>query len=108
MNSKEIIKNIEEKIMNNEFKTKEELNQHLTDLKDRGILTKAQVNSNAQELSKLYDSLNKKTEVSRMATRTPQRQDYANASAGFSNMNFLVLSLLTLTLAVAMINLLNR
>lgn len=107
-NSKEIIKNIEMLIKNNELTSKEELTKHLTDLKDRGILTQAQINANIEELSKLYDKKrDSETNFTRMATRTPQRQDY-QGSEGFSRMGFLVFIMMSFALLGIMLTLLNK
>lgn len=73
MNEK-ILKDIELKIKNNELKNKEELEQHLTEFKYRGILTQMEVNSLTKELSKSYDSGNKQIISSKRITRTPQNR----------------------------------
>ena len=107
-NNKEIFKNIEFLITNNELKNKEELNNYLVDLKNRGILTQAQINVNCDELSRMFN--NKKIEeknLNRMATRTPQRRDY-QGSEGFSKMGFLVVTMMSVALLGIMLTLLNK
>ena len=108
MNNENIFNTINEKIKNKEFTSKDELANYLTNLKDRGILTQAQINLKYSEILNSYvGKMN--NESNRMMSRTPQRNDLkTNESAGFSNMNFLVLNLLTASLAVATIVLLNK
>lgn len=102
-----ILKNIETKIRNNGFKNKEELETHLIDLKNRGILTQAQINLKSDELLKIYEIQNRNENPNiRRITRTPQKEYYSNA--GFSNISFLVLNIITLTLAIAMIVMFNK
>lgn len=102
------IKELDEKIENKEFSSKEELEAYLNNMKDKGILTKAQVNLKYGECLKNYEGKNHNGS-NRMMSRTPQRNDLNDgSSAGFSNMNFLVLNLLTLSLVAAMIVLLNK
>ena len=108
MNNDNIFNTIDEKIKNKEFINKEELRNYLTNLKDRGILTQGQINL---KYGNILNSYIGKThnETNRMMSRTPQRNDLNNSeNAGFSNMNFLVLNLLTASLAVATIVLLNK
>lgn len=107
-NNKEIFKNVETLIRNNELKNSEELNTYLTDLKIRGIVTQAQINVNNQELLKLFN--NKKVEgnnFNRMATRTPQRRDY-QGSEGFSKLGFLVFIMMSFALLGIMLTLINQ
>lgn len=107
-NNEKIFETIEKKLKNNEFKSKEELEVYLTNLKDRGLITQAQINLKYGEIINSYHPKNN-NEQNRMMTRTPQRNDLNGSNnAGFSHMNFLVLNLLTLSLAVAMIVLLNK
>lgn len=106
--NKEIFKNIENSIRNNEIKNSEELKTYLFDLKNRGILTQAQINVNGEELLKLFER--KSPEVNgqkRMATRTPQRRDY-QGSEGFSKLGFLVFVMMSFTLLGVMLTLINQ
>lgn len=97
MNEK-ILKNIEKLQYN-----KEELEQYLTDLKNKGILTQAQVNLTINEL--FGEKRSNKT-----TTRTPKTMEYAysNISAGFSKTGLLVMLAMSVPALVAMINLLNK
>ena len=97
MNEK-ILKKIE-KLEDN----KEELNEYLTDLKNKGILTQGQVNA---VLKELYASEN----GNKTATRTPKPMEYAysNVSAGFSKTGMLVLLAMSVPVLVGMIVLLNK
>ena len=96
MNEK-ILKKIE-KLEDN----KEELNEYLTELKNKGILTQGQVNAVLKELS---DENGNKT-----TTRTPKTMEYAysNVSAGFSKTGMLVLLAMSVPVLVGMIVLLNK
>ena len=108
MNNKEIFKNVENSIRNNEIKNREELEKYLFDLKNRGIVTQAQINVNSEELLKLFER--KKTdrnENKRMATRAPQRRDY-QGSEGFSKLGFLVFIMMSFALLGIMLTLINQ
>ena len=96
MNEK-ILKNIE-KLQ----ESKEELNEYLTDLKNKGILTQAQVNG----IMKEYFSEG----TSKTNTRTPKTMEYAysNVSAGFSKTGMLVLLAMSVPVLVGMIVLLSK
>lgn len=107
-NSKEIFKNVEEKIYNKELTNEEELVNYLADLKNRGIVTQAQVNSNLKELTALVNEQNPEKYNGRMATRTPQRKDLETTSAGFGKVGFIVLNVFSVSLLAAMIALLNK
>ena len=97
MNEK-ILKNIE-KLADN----KEDLNEYLTDLKNKGILTQGQVNAIIKEL---YEAKNGNI----TATRTPKTMEYAysTVSAGFSKTGMLVLLAMSVPVLVGMIVLLNK
>ena len=96
MNEK-ILKNIE-KLQ----ESKEELNEYLTDLKNKGVLTQGQVNAIMDEYFKEDDN--------KMNTRTPKTMEYAysNVSAGFSKTGMLVLLAMSVPVLVGMIVLLNK
>jgi hypothetical protein len=72
-NYKKELKSVEEKINKNELTSKEELNNHLMELKNRGILTLAQANCVKEELLPLVEKENKKGSGKRI-TRTPQSE----------------------------------
>ena len=97
MNEK-ILKNIERLHYN-----KEELNEYLTDLKNKGILTQGQVNS-------VMDEYFAEKEPNKTTTRTPKTMEYAysNISAGFSKTGMLVLLAMSVPVLVGMIVLLNK
>ena len=99
MNEK-IIENIEN-MMNNE----EELRQYLTELKNRGILTQAEVNA---KIAELFEEDGEHT--NKLGTRTPDTMEYAysNVSAGFTSTGALGLLAMAAPAIVAMINLLNK
>ena len=96
MNEK-ILKNIE-KLQ----ESKKELNEYLTDLKNKGILTQGQVNSIMDEYFK--------EETTKTNTRTPKTMEYAysNVSAGFSKTGMLVLLAMSVPVLVGMIVLLSK
>ena len=107
-NNKEIFKNVETLIRNNELKSSEELNAYLTDLKNRGIVTQAQININNEELLKLFnDKRVEGNNLKRMATRTPQKRDY-QGSEGFSRLGFLVFVMMSIALLGIMLTLINQ
>lgn len=107
-NSKEIFKNIEDSIRRNEIKNIEELETYLFDLKNRGILTQAQINMNSKDLLKLFENKSQESsELKRMATRTPQRSDY-QGSEGFSKLGFLVFIMMSFALLGIMLTLINK
>jgi len=97
MNEK-ILKNIENMKYN-----ESELREYLTDLKNKGIITQAQVNMTMKELFE-------ERQASKMITRTPKTTDYArgNVSAGFSKTGMLVLIAMSVPALVGMIVLLNK
>lgn len=96
MNEK-ILKNIERL-----QESKEELNEYLTDLKNKGILTQGQVNAIMDEYFK--------EETNKNNTRTPKTMEYAysNVSAGFSKTGMLVLLAMSVPVLVGMIVLLSK
>ena len=96
MNEK-ILKNIE-KLQ----ESKKELNEYLTDLKNKGILTQGKVNSIMDEYFK--------EETTKTNTRTPKTMEYAysNVSAGFSKTGMLVLLAMSVPVLVGMIVLLSK
>ena len=107
-NSKEIFKNVEEKIYNKELTNEEELVNYLADLKNRGIVTQAQINVNSEQLLKLFERKSSEgNELKRMATRTPQRRDY-QGSEGFSKLGFLVFIMMSFALLGIMLTLINQ
>ena len=69
-NYKKELKSVEEKINNNELTTKEELENHVMELKNRGILTFAQANSVKEELVSLVEKKGSRKRV----MRTPQSE----------------------------------
>lgn len=107
-NNKEIFKNIENSIRKKEIKDSKELNTYLTDLKNRGIVTQAQINVNSEQLLNLFErKSNNETNLKRMATRTPQRRDY-QGSEGFSKLGFLVFIMMSFALLGVMLTLINQ
>lgn len=107
-NNKEIFKNIENSIRKNEIKNSKELNTYLADLKNRGIVTQAQINVNSEQLLKLFErKSNEESNLKRMATRTPQRRDY-QGSEGFSKLGFLVFIMMSFALLGIMLTLINQ
>lgn len=70
------LKSVETKIKNNELKNEKELNEYLTELKNRGILTQAQIYLNQKELASLLENKTetKKATSSKRITRTPQNR----------------------------------
>ena len=107
MSKEQVFNNVEEKIKNEEITTREELVEHLMELKDRGILTKGQIDEKLEELS---EQINSGVTSSKTGTRTPKTMEYAysNVSAGFSKTGMLVLLALAVPVFIAMINLLNK
>jgi len=107
MNKEEIFNKIEEKIKNDEITTKEELLESLAELKDRGMLTKGQIDARLEELCSL---INNGVSSSSTGTRTPKTMEYAysNVSAGFSKTGTLVLLAMSVPALIATLVLLNK
>ena len=107
MNREEIFNKVEEKIRNEVLTTREELVAYLTELKDRGILTKGQIDARLEELC---EELTGGVTSSKTGTRTPKTMEYAysNVSAGFSSTGMLMLLATSVPALVGMINLLNK
>lgn len=97
-----ILKNIESKKNN-----KEELREYLTELKNRGILTQAEVNATIEELS---GEVSEEKREKKLGQRTPDTIDYAysNVSAGFGSTGLIGLLAISVPAIVGMINLLNK
>ena len=106
-NNEKIFETIELKLKNNEFKTKEELEMYLTSLKDRGLITQAQINLRYGEILNSYDA---KNHTSGLNTRTPKTMEYAysNISEGFTKTGMLVLMAMSVPALIAMLVLLNK
>ena len=107
MNKEQIFNRIEEKIKNEEITTKAELIESLTELKDRGILTKGQIDARMEELCSL---INSGVSSGTTGTRTPKTMEYAysNVSAGFSKTGMLMLLAISVPALVATIVLLTK
>lgn len=105
-NYQNIYQTIDEKIKNNEFNNKEELETYLRNLKDRGILTQAQINQRYGELLKSYDAKN----GTGLNTRTPKTMEYAysNVSEGFTKTGMLVLMAMSVPALIAMLVMLTK
>ena len=95
-----------EKIRNEEIVTETELNEHMMELKNRGILTKGQIDARYEELS---SQLGVDTRY-KTGTRSPKVKEYAysNVSAGFSKTGMLMFLAISVPVMIAMINLLNK
>ena len=106
-NSEKIFEIIESKIKNKEFNNKEELANYLTNLKDRGQITQAQINLKYGEILNSYDD---KNNSSGLNTRTPKTMEYAysNISEGFTKTGMLVLMAMSVPALIAMLVLLNK
>ena len=107
MDKEQVFNKVEEKIMNEELTTREEIIAHLTELKDRGILTKGQIDARLEDLCK---ELNGGVSSSKVGTRTPKTMEYAysNVSAGFSSTGMLMLLATAVPALVGMVNLLKK
>ena len=107
INNEKIFETIELKLKNYEFKTKEELEIYLTSLKDRGLITQAQINLRYGEILNSYRD---KNNSSGLNTRTPKTMEYAysNISEGFTKTGMLVLMAMSVPALIAMLVLLNK
>lgn len=107
MNMKELFCQVEAKISNKDITSQEDLVDYLTALKDRGVITKGQIEANFAELSRL---VNGRESTGKMGTRTPDTMEYAysNVSDGFSNTGMLTLVAMSVPVLVALVNLLNK
>ena len=86
---------------------KEALIEYLYELKNRGILTLAEVNSKIEELNGIVES---PKSTGKLNTRTPDTMEYAysNVSAGFTSTGVLGLLTMAAPAIVAMIEMLNK
>lgn len=107
MEDKKVFDEILNKIKNEEISTKEELVEHMTELKNRGIITKGQMDSKLEELA---SKINGGVSSSKVGTRAPKTMEYAysDVSAGFSKTGMLMFLAISVPVLIAMINLLNR
>lgn len=106
-NNEKVFETIELKLKNNEFKSKEELEIYLTNLKDRGLITQAQINNRYGEV---LNSYNAKNNSSGLNTRTPKTMEYAysNISEGFTKTGMLVLMAMSVPALIAMLVMLTK
>ena len=107
MNNEKVFEDVLNKIKNEEIATKEELVEHMTELKNRGILTKGQIDAKLEELAA---EINHGVTSSKVGTRTPKTMEYAysNVSAGFSKTGMLMLIAISVPVLIGMITLLNK
>lgn len=107
MNNEKVFEDILKKIKNEEISTKEELVEHMTELKNRGILTKGQMDAKLEELAA---EINCGVSSSKTGTRAPKTMEYAysNVSAGFSKTGMLMLIAISVPVLIGMITLLNK
>ena len=107
MNNEKVFDEVLKKIKNEEIASKEELVEHMTELKNRGILTKGQMDAKLEELAAeiKVGGASKKT-----GTRAPKTMEYAysNVSAGFSQTGMLMLIAISVPVLIGMITLLNK
>jgi len=104
--NKKVYEMIDEKIRNYEFSSQEELETYLMGLKDRGILTQAQINQRYGEVLKSYNV----NGPNNLNTRTPKTMDYAysNVSEGFTKTGMLVLMAMSVPALIAMLVMLTK
>ena len=102
--NKKVYEMVDEKIRNYEFSSQEELEKYLMGLKDRGILTQAQINQRYGEVLKSY------VVKSDLNTRTPKTMEYAysNVSEGFTKTGMLVLMAMSVPALIAMLVMLTK
>ena len=107
MSKEKILKNVETMIKKNQLTTKEEIKEHLNDLKNRGLLTKGQVDLVEDDLC---DMLNCGVKSGKTGTRAPKTMEYAysNVSAGFSKTGMLVLIAMSVPVLIATLVMLNK
>ena len=107
MNNEKVFDEVLKKIKNEEIASKEELVEHMTELKNRGIITKGQMDSKLEELA---EEINNGVSSGKTGTRAPKTMEYAysNVSAGFSKTGMLMLIAISVPALIAMINLLNK
>jgi len=106
MNREELFKVVLKKVDDGEMTTKEELVEYLEELKDRGVLTRGQIDTNMSELCQIVTG----ERNCKVGTRAPKTMDYAysNVSAGFSRTGLLMLIAISVPVLVAMACLLNK
>ena len=105
-NNEKIFETIELKLKNNEFKSKEELEIYLASLKDRGLITQAQINTRYGEILNSYNAKSS----SGLNVRTPKTMEYAysNVSEGFTKTGMLVLMAMSVPALIAMLVMLTK
>lgn len=106
MGRDKVFEEVLDKIKNEELATKEELVEHLMELKNRGILTKGQIDAKLEELTNELGV----DRTCKTGARSPKIKEYAysNVSAGFSQTGMLMFLAISVPVLVAMINLFNK
>jgi len=109
MNKEELVYRVEERVARGDINNRAELVEYLNDLKNRGILTKGQIDASMDELTHFFNG-NDKKENGKVGTRTPKTMEYAysNVSAGFSSTGMLMLIAISVPVLVGMVCLLGK
>jgi len=108
MSKEELVYRVEEKVAKAEINTRAQLVEYLADLKNKGLLTKGQIDANMDELACfLGESVQKNGKI---GIRTPKTMEYAysNVSAGFSSTGMLTLIAMSVPVLAAMASLLSK
>ena len=115
MSKEELLYSVEERVASGRITNVDELENYLMELKNRGILTKGQLDASKSELAGFFggsilETNEVKTKKGNVGQRTPKTMEYAysNVSAGFSKTGMLVLLAMSVPVLVGMIVLLNQ
>ena len=109
MSKEELLYSVEERVASGRITNRDELENYLMDLKNRGLVTKGQIESNLNELSCFFGKESGKN-GNGVGTRTPKTMEYAysNVSAGFSSTGMLMLIAISVPVLVALVCLINK
>ena len=109
MSKEELLYSVEERVAAGRITNASELEEYLMDLKNRGLVTKGQIENNLNELSCFFGKESNR-KGNGIGTRTPKTMEYAysNVSAGFSKTGTLVLLAMSVPALIATLVLLNK
>jgi len=109
MSKEELLYSVEERVAAGRITNASELEEYLMDLKNRGLVTKGQIENNLNELSCFFGKESNR-KGNGIGTRTPKTMEYAysNVSAGFSSTGMLMLIAISVPVLVALVCLINK
>lgn len=115
MSKEELLYSVEERVACGKINNSRELEEYLMELKNRGILTRGQLDASRNELACFFGGerveMNEvKNQKGKMGHRAPKTMEYAysNVSAGFSSTGMLMLIAISVPALVALVCLINK